>query len=100
MSCPHGVWHAEDCETCQLEDKVSSEYERGKTDGWEACETCHGIVDGKSVVVTELTRQRDELLTAANECYLMLLSEPDTEYALARAETLLREAIARVKGGA
>lgn len=22
-------------------------YELGKTDGWEACETCHGIVDGK-----------------------------------------------------
>ena len=23
------------------------EYERGKRDGWEACETCHGIVGGK-----------------------------------------------------
>lgn len=25
----------------------SGGYEDGKKDGWEACETCHGIVDGK-----------------------------------------------------
>lgn len=24
MSCPHGVWHSEDCEMCQLEEKVSN----------------------------------------------------------------------------
>lgn len=24
-----------------------SSYERGKEDGWQACESCHGIVDGK-----------------------------------------------------
>lgn len=26
--------------------ELDAEYERGKSDGWEACETCHGIVDG------------------------------------------------------
>ena len=25
---------------------LSEAYERGKADGWDACETCHGIVGG------------------------------------------------------
>ena len=25
---------------------MKAAYEAGKKDGWEACETCHGIVDG------------------------------------------------------
>jgi hypothetical protein len=29
------------------EKRVAEAFEKGKADGWEACETCHGIVDGK-----------------------------------------------------
>lgn len=45
-------------------------------------------------------RQRDELLSDVDRCYRMLLSEPDTKGALFKAENILREAIAAVKGGA
>lgn len=56
-----------------------------------------GIVLGD---VSELTKQRDELLSDVERCYRMLLSEPDTQGALFKAENILREAIASVKGGA
>ena len=39
-------------------------------------------------------KQRDELLDAVTRCYKMLLSEPDTQGALFKAENILREAIA------
>jgi len=45
-------------------------------------------------------RQRDELISDVDRCYRMLLSEPDTKGALFKAENILREAIASVKGGA
>lgn len=48
----------------------------------------------------EIQRQRDELLSDMERCYKMLLSEPDTSGALFKAENILREAIASVKGGA
>lgn len=45
-------------------------------------------------------RQRDALLADVDRCYKMLLSEPDTQGALFKAENILREAIASAKGGA
>ena len=39
-------------------------------------------------------KQRDVLLDAVTRCYKMLLSEPDTQGALFKAENILREAIA------
>jgi len=45
-------------------------------------------------------RQRDDLLADIERCYRMLLSEPDTKGALFKAENILRESIASVKGGA
>ena len=39
-------------------------------------------------------KQRDVLLNAVARCYKMLLSEPDTQGALFKAENILREAIA------
>ena len=39
-------------------------------------------------------KQRDVLLNAVTRCYKMLLSEPDTQGALFKAENILREAIA------
>ena len=44
--------------------------------------------------VQELENQRDELLVVMTRCYKMLLSEPDTQGALFKAENILREAIA------
>ena len=43
-------------------------------------------------------KQRDVLLDAVTRCYKMLLSEPDTQGALFKAENILREAIADTKG--
>jgi hypothetical protein len=39
-------------------------------------------------------RRREKLLSDIERCYRMLLSEPDTKGALAKAENILREAIA------
>lgn len=44
--------------------------------------------------------QRDALLADVDRCYKMLLTEPDTQGALFKAENILREAIAGAKGGA
>lgn len=44
-----------------------------------------------------IEKQRDELLADVERCYKMLLSEPDTQVALFKAENILREAIASVK---
>ena len=48
--------------------------------------------------VQELAKQRDELLSDIERTYKMLLSEPDTQGALFKAENILREALASVKG--
>ena len=45
-------------------------------------------------VIDAIRNQRDELLDAVTRCYKMLLSEPDTQGALFKAENILREAIA------
>ena len=41
------------------------DYERGKEDGWKACETCHGIVDGKHLgsvaLQAKVAEQRAEI---------------------------------------
>ena len=42
-------------------------------------------------------RRREALLSNIERCYRMLLSEPDTKGALAKAENILREAIAESK---
>lgn len=42
-------------------------------------------------------RRREKLLSDIERCYRMLLSEPDTKGALAKAENILREAIAEAK---
>lgn len=47
--------------------------------------------------ITRLTKQRDEILSAIERCYRMLLSEPDTKGALFKAENILRETIAQAK---
>lgn len=44
-----------------------------------------------------LTQQRDTLLAAADRCYKMLLSEPNTQGALFKAENILREAISEAQ---
>lgn len=49
---------------------------------------------GHPKYLEEITKQRDELLAAMTRCYKMLLSEPDTQGALFKAENILREAIA------
>ena len=42
-------------------------YEVGKKDGWEACEVCHGIVDGKiaSTALAQLQQARADALREA-----------------------------------
>ena len=45
-----------------------------------------------------LKKQRDELISDIERTYKMLLSEPDTQGALFKAENILREALASVKG--
>lgn len=47
--------------------------------------------------ITHVEKRRDELLADVERCYRMLLSEPDTQGALFKAENILREAIASVK---
>jgi hypothetical protein len=47
-----------------------------------------------------LEKQLDDLLRISDMTLRMLLSEPDTRGALFKAENMLREAIASVKGGA
>jgi len=58
------------------------------------------LVDALNNACEHTTKQRDDLLSDVERCYKMLLSEPDTRGALFKAENILREAIARVKGGA
>ena len=48
--------------------------------------------------IVSLRKQRDELLSDIERTYKMLLSEPDTQGALFKAENILREALASVKG--
>ena len=47
--------------------------------------------------IVSLRKQRDELLSDIERTYKMLLSEPDTQGALFKAENILREALASVK---
>ena len=50
MSCPHGVWHEEDCEICVLENELA--IVRAELAALKArrCETCD---DGDAVMGTE-----------------------------------------------
>ena len=50
MSCPHGVWHEEDCEICVLENELA--IVRAELVALKArrCETCD---DGDAVMGTE-----------------------------------------------
>lgn len=57
----------------------------------------HGVRPATDLEVT-LFKERDELLDAVTRCYKMLLSEPDTQGALFKAENILREAIADATG--
>ena len=52
----------------------------------------------KQARIDRLERERDELLADVERCYKMLLSDPDTQGALFKAENILREAIAAVRG--
>lgn len=45
-------------------------------------------------------RKREDLASAAERCYRMLLAEPDKKGALFKAENILREALAAQKLGA
>ena len=63
MGCKHGNWSW--CEECRAEDELyTSAYESGKKEGWEACESCHGIVDG---IHTRAEKLRTELAAAQAE---------------------------------
>lgn len=49
MSCKHGNsdFSFDPCNECAAENaEWNTAHSLGKKDGWEACETCHGIVDG------------------------------------------------------
>lgn len=46
------------------------------------------------VPAEDVVKQRDDLLSDVERCYKMLLSEPDTQGALFKAENILREVIA------
>ena len=50
--------------------------------------------------IERLRKERDELVRICDMTLSMLLKEPDTVSALFKAENMLREAIAIVKGGA
>ena len=70
--------------------------------GWDAYEDLRKASDEMVLNlrqrVQELEKQRDELLSDIERTYKMLLSEPDTQGALFKAENILREALASVKG--
>jgi len=70
MSCQHG----NPIDACDLCDELLAEFrsgiEQGKKDGWEACEACHGIVDGKHTEAESLRKQiaaKDDLLRRLQE---------------------------------
>jgi len=71
---------------------------RFPTEVLEAAAACGGMVHEPVEELLATRKQRDELLDAMTRCYKMLLSEPDTQGALFKAENILREAIADVKG--
>ena len=52
MSCPHGVWHEEDCETCVLENELA--IVRAELAALKArrCETCRSQEEGLSYCST------------------------------------------------
>ena len=60
----------------------------------EAAAACGGMVHEPVEELLVVRKQRDVLLDAVTRCYKMLLSEPDTQGALFKAENILREAIA------
>jgi hypothetical protein len=68
MSCQHG----NPLDTCDLCDELLAEFrcgvEQGKKDGWEACETCHWIVDGKH---TEAESLREQLAERENQIAML-----------------------------
>ena len=69
MSCRHGN-HLDACDLCaDLLAEFRSGIEQGKREGWEACEACHGIVDGKH---TEAESLREQLAATADlkDCIL------------------------------
>ena len=52
MSCPHGVWHEEDCEICVLENELA--IVRAELVALKArrCETCRSQEEGLSYCST------------------------------------------------
>src|SRR5574343_21498 len=56
------------------------------------------ICMNQAAAMVRAEKQRDDLLADVERCYKMLLSEQDTRGALFKAENILREAIAQVKG--
>ena len=52
MSCPHGVWHEEDCEICVLENELA--IVRAELAALKArrCETCRSQEEGLSYCST------------------------------------------------
>lgn len=87
------------CEECGTEsDRVTVEplgmYANDLQGRWVALVPAE---DDKHLDLLHIKKQRDELLADVERCYRMLLSEPDTQGALFKAENILREAIASVK---
>jgi len=87
MSCQHG----NPLDACDLCDELLAEFrsgiEQGKKDGWEACEACHGIVDGKHTEAESLRQQ----LAARQTLYHELLMAVESKWpGETRHQTALR----------
>ena len=89
MSCQHGN-HVDDCDLCN---ELLSEYrtgvEIGKKEGWEACESCHGIVDGKHMEAESLRQQLETERMRLAACGVVALS--NTPESAAKARDMLPE---------
>ena len=57
-------------------------YEQGKKDGWEACETCHGIIGGK-VPTSAPTMLTEQAPCDIPEGYVLVPIEPTPEMIIA-----------------
>lgn len=77
------------------------EAEKNIAEGWEGVvevDATEVLTDAQRIEYIE--KQRDALLADVERCYRMLLSEPNTKGALFKAENILRDAIAAVRGAA
>ena len=52
MSCPHGVWHEEDCEICVLENELDIVLAELAALKARRCETCRSQEEGLSYCST------------------------------------------------